>query len=138
MTPDIPPGCVIALIGADTAATLVLLRALEDRLSQRRIPVKLVSDPQDCSFALLVAGAETCIETEVLRASLMRARLPFAVVYGEPPDRLANAWNAILQMADPESSPDADGAKHWAWACDKCSDAACEHRLFSDLVAGRR
>ncbi|MEJ7687312.1 MAG: hypothetical protein WKG52_10150 [Variovorax sp.] len=127
---------MIALIGADTGATAELTQALDERLSSRGMPVKLVSDPRDCSFALLVAGAEACIETEALRASLMRANLPFAVVYGEPPDRFVNAWNAVLQMADPEAG--ADGAKPWMWGCDKCSDAACEHRLFSDLVAGSR
>ena len=28
-------------------------------------------------------------------------------------------------------------AAPWFWPCDKCSDPACEHRLFSDLVARR-
>ncbi len=138
MTPDLPPGCVIALIGADAAATRELALALEERLSRRRMPVRLVTDLAECSFALLVADAEASIETDALRTALVRANLPFAVVYGEHPDRLANAWNAIVQMADPEAGADAQGGKPWVWACDKCSDTACEHRLFSDLVADRR
>lgn len=78
-----------------------------------------------------------------VRAALMRAGLSFAVVHGHDGARLDNAWNAINSIA---TSPGGTGAtarfglknSTWAWACDKCSDSECEHRLFSDLVAGRR
>ena len=49
----------------------------------------------------------------------------------------AQAWDAIRLIADPDDGPQPTRTT-WAWTCDKCSDPACEHRLFSDLVAGRR
>ncbi|MGJ7497559.1 AAA family ATPase [Variovorax sp. RT4R15] len=76
-----------------------------------------------------------------VRAALAGAGLGYAVVHGSGDERLANAWNAINSIA---SSEDAAGAAArsgagagWRWPCDKCSDPACEHRLFSDLLARR-
>jgi len=88
-----------------------------------------------------------------VRATLQRAAVPYAVVHGNGPQRLASAWNAITRTAEVEDSPDAasatalnlrdprdppTAASGWRWSCDKCSDPACEHRLFTDLVASRR
>jgi nicotinamide riboside kinase len=88
-----------------------------------------------------------------VRAALQSASLPYSIVHGSGPQRLANAWNAIARTAkvedpsEPGSGAAADSrdsrnsqtaANGWRWSCDKCSDPACEHRLFSDLVARRR
>ncbi|MES2531270.1 MAG: ATP-binding protein [Pseudomonadota bacterium] len=85
-----------------------------------------------------------------VRATLQRAAVPYAVVHGDGPQRLANAWNAITRTVEVGDFSDAAGgsasdqrdpqaaAGAWRWSCDKCSDPACEHRLFSDLVASRR
>lgn len=72
-----------------------------------------------------------------LREVLLAHRLPFATVYGIGPQRL----NAALQAID-----HADAARRaqlsnasgpgWTWVCDTCSDAECEHRLFSRLTQG--
>lgn len=95
-----------------------------------------------------------------LRTALTNARIPFAVIHGRGSERLAAAWNAILARAEAasgESAPvgslrrdgepatagdaantaSAAAARPWTWSCDKCSDPACEHRLFSELMARR-
>ena len=59
--------------------------------------------------------------------------IPYTVVYGHGPLRTANALHAVrdYRAATPNLSP--PGASNWQWHCENCSDAACEHRLFSDL-----
>ncbi|SEB17545.1 Nicotinamide riboside kinase [Variovorax sp. YR216] len=78
----------------------------------------------------------------LLRAALARAGSPFAVIHGRGPERLASAWNAINARAEDagvssSSGRTASGERAWFWPCDKCSDPACEHRLFRDLIARR-
>lgn len=70
-----------------------------------------------------------------LREVLLAQRLPFATVYGLGPLRLQAALQAIdhadarqrAQLPTPEGPT-------WTWVCDTCSDADCEHRLFSRLT----
>jgi len=66
-----------------------------------------------------------------LREVLQQEGLAFNLVYGQGKARLASALAAI--EPSPAALPGAKGA--WRWLCDKCSDADCEHRLFSDLQA---
>jgi len=73
-----------------------------------------------------------------LRQALNAHGLPYAVVYGHGAARTANALQAIehhisSHNAANRRSPRAGGPA-WQWCCDNCSDAACEHRLFSELV----
>ena len=70
----------------------------------------------------------------LLRQTLVQAQIPFQVIYGQGQDRLAQALSALKR------SPTVREArrKPWVWACDKCSDPACEHRLLSDLLASRQ
>lgn len=70
-----------------------------------------------------------------VRAALIGAGVGFSVVHGAGDQRLANAWNAINAMSALEKD---DSQTGWRWPCEKCSDPACEHRLFSDLLAQRR
>ena len=152
MTPALPAGCVIALIGADDSGKARLAEALAQRLAQRGIAATLVVDPvpegsieantlegRRGTLILLIASASPTPVDDMLRQALMDAKLSFAVVHGEGAEQLANAWNAINIAADPEAGRPAapEGAATWSWACEKCSDPACEHRLFSDLVAKR-
>lgn len=68
----------------------------------------------------------------LVRSALADAGVPYRVVYGTGEARLANALHAI----------DASGALGKArqpsvsrpWACEKCSDPDCEHRLFTGLL----
>ena len=66
-----------------------------------------------------------------LREVLQREGLAFSMVYGQGPQRLAGA----LAVLEPGASTVPQARSNWRWLCDKCSDADCKHRLFSDLQA---
>lgn len=82
-----------------------------------------------------------------LRAALAAAAIPYRVVYGTGEQRTRNALIAIQNIApkaystsaraawETENTPRA--ARLRAWNCEKCSDPACEHRLFTALVEQR-
>jgi len=89
----------------------------------------------------------------LIRQALQKAQLPFKVIYGKDDNRLAAALLAIreslghltanlthqlgsleaAQTLRTESQYGLNKGKT-AWRCDLCSDADCEHRLFSDLL----
>ncbi|APW37577.1 hypothetical protein RD110_10595 [Rhodoferax koreense] len=73
----------------------------------------------------------------LLRGKLAQGDVPYKVIYGSGDERLHNALQACQLLPSPASrdpaSPEA-GAERWVWTCDKCSDPACEHRLFSRLT----
>ncbi len=76
----------------------------------------------------------------LLRSLLQRARIPFQVVYGQGPQRLLAALQALVSAGavPPEGvdrAPDGDSRRAWTWVCEKCSDPECEHRLFTRLRA---
>lgn len=77
----------------------------------------------------------------MLRAALGRAGVAYSVVHGSGGQRLTNAWNALnlAAQADPMVSTSTSTSMSGSarWSCDKCSDPVCEHRLFTDLLAGR-
>ncbi|KWT83637.1 MULTISPECIES: hypothetical protein [unclassified Variovorax] len=152
MTPVLPAGCAIALIGADDSRKTRLAEALAQRLAQRGIAASIVVVPlpghsivpgaleaHRGALILFIAAASPTPIDDMLREALMDAKLSFAVVHGDGEEQLANAWNAINAAADPDACRPAapEGTAAWSWACEKCSDPVCEHRLFSDLVAGR-
>ena len=70
----------------------------------------------------------------LLRQALAQAQLPFQVIYGLGEDRLAQALSALKRSPAVREVR----RKPWVWACDKCSDPVCEHRLLSDLLASRQ
>jgi nicotinamide riboside kinase len=221
MTPSLPLGCVIAVLGAESTGKTELARAIVQRLNDRGTATTLVGEylrewcdregrtprPDEqtaiaCEqtrriedaasrgvvvadttalmtavysdmlfddaalFASALAAQRRCAITLLtaldlpwvadglqrdgphvrepvdarVRAALGKANLPFTVVHGRGTERLANAWNAINSIAERAGS--ADGAdtsakSTWTWPCEKCSDPACETRLFSDLIAQR-
>ena len=70
---------------------------------------------------------------EVLQANGLR----YSVVYGQGAQRSACALAALDQYAQQAASGPArpnPGEARWQWVCDKCSDAQCEHQLFSSLL----
>ncbi len=68
-----------------------------------------------------------------LRQVLDTHSIPYAVVYGTGNARTQCALQAIDQhLQIPQHWPSAEPA--WQWNCEKCSDAVCEHRLFSRLL----
>ena len=80
------------------------------------------------------AAAQRLRMDALLRQTLVQAQIPFQVIYGLGEDRLAQALSALKRSP---AVREARG-KPWVWACDKCSDPACEHRLLSDLLASRQ
>ncbi|MET3495835.1 ATP-binding protein [Variovorax boronicumulans] len=222
MTPTLPTGCVITVLGAESTGKTELARAIAQRLQQRGIPTTLVgeylrewcererrtprpdeqqaiADEQTRRIAMAAATGVVVADTTALmtavyseqlfgdrslyadalaaqrryavhllaaldipwvademrdgpharqptdtlvRAALVGAGLPFAVVHGSGGERLANAWNAIHSIAGSETRARVRGQTEakpaaWTWPCEKCSDPECEHRLFTDLI-GRR
>lgn len=78
----------------------------------------------------------------LLRSLLQRAAVPFQVVYGTGPLRLQGALLAlaaagVVPAAITASNAAREAQRPWVWACEKCSDPSCEHRLFSQLQQGR-
>ena len=73
----------------------------------------------------------------LLRGLLEQAAIGYATVYGSGPQRCANALRAlgIAGAAAPgQAAPANAAAAPWRWDCDKCSDPACEQRLFGALL----
>lgn len=89
----------------------------------------------------------------LLRQALQGAKLPFQVIYGRSEARLSAALMAIHErvgavhtelgphltaLKSLQSQRDANqyglNKGKTAWRCDLCSDAECEHKLFSDLL----
>jgi nicotinamide riboside kinase len=69
----------------------------------------------------------------LLRRRLSEAQIGYQVVYGLGEQRLQNAMHCIAAPAIFQGATGQKTTKKWAWVCDKCSDPACEHRLFSQL-----
>lgn len=72
-----------------------------------------------------------------LREVLQSHGLRFSVVYGQQTQRCDCALVAIAQASAhmlrvPQAAP--EGQARWNWVCDKCSDAQCEHQLFTALL----
>jgi nicotinamide riboside kinase len=70
-----------------------------------------------------------------LRETLLLHRLPFASICGAGPQRLEAALRAIDQAdATHRGQRRATQGPAWTWVCETCSDAECEHRMFSRLT----
>lgn len=74
----------------------------------------------------------------LLRRKLADGDIPYKVIYGSGEERVTNALSACgLPSSLPFEGRGGLGADpasaRWLWSCDKCSDPACEHRLFSGL-----
>ena len=75
------------------------------------------------------------VQTQVdarLRDVLQFHGLRFSLVYGQSTQRRDCAMAAIEQARGLNSQP--DSTQRWQWVCDKCSDARCEHQLFTALL----
>jgi nicotinamide riboside kinase len=66
-----------------------------------------------------------------LREVLENNAIAYATVYGQGPARTECALQAIaFKFAGPRKAVQSN----WKWNCEKCSDADCEHRMFSRLT----
>jgi nicotinamide riboside kinase len=71
----------------------------------------------------------------LVRAALAGAGIPYRVVYGRGDERVRNAIAPVLELLDRRPAPP-ERERRWQWACDRCSDPECEHRLFTALRTG--
>jgi HTH-type transcriptional repressor of NAD biosynthesis genes len=69
-----------------------------------------------------------------LRQVLENHGVVYTVVYGAGPRRLESALQAIGHERAASAPHAGRTASNWQWSCEKCSDAGCEHQLFSALL----
>ena len=78
----------------------------------------------------------------LVRAALDGAGIGYRIVYGSGNARLDNALFAINSAAlcrgilGAKASFRSENVASRPWACEKCSDPDCEHKLFSGLLEG--
>ena len=89
------------------------------------------------------AGAHVREPVDALvRAALDGAGISYRIVYGSGTARLDNALFAINSAATCGGIKNAqaifrsENVTSRPWACEKCSDPDCEHKLFSGLLRG--
>ena len=135
----------IALLGAAHSGRHALLRALTPRLGGTGFDAQVIDDLGELrvpSLVLLLAPRDAAGEAEDLRwrEQLTNAGIGYSVLHGDEAAQADSAWRLIQPLLGqaPDPAPAASAASRWVWSCDKCSDPACEHRLFQDLVQGRR
>jgi nicotinamide riboside kinase len=70
----------------------------------------------------------------LIRAALIGAALPFAVVAGSGDKRVDAALLAIRHaMKEPDAEDEARANPAWRWVCERCGDANCERHLLPRL-----
>lgn len=114
---------------------------------QRLIDITLVMGldlPQMTDPVQNIDPAARVFVDSSLRQTLDRTGLPYKVIYGKGTQRLNNALLAMgLSGEDPvagqvrEQGQFAINQGRTVWQCNECSDPACEHKLFSSLIAQR-
>ena len=156
---------IVVLLGAPGTGAQALAAALQERLSPGAVRIlwghdtgglRSLAQADGIRHVLLMGLDLPCPvrdrpEQESadgrLRADLAQAEMGYRVVYGQGDQRLANALNAIRNLAPDSSLWSADStcaptpggqparmARLRAWNCEKCSDPECEHRLFTALT----
>jgi HTH-type transcriptional repressor of NAD biosynthesis genes len=69
-----------------------------------------------------------------LRQVLDERSLPYTVIYGMGSERIDGAIRAIEAHTTQFNSTLPTPSTTWVWHCDNCSDARCEHRMFTDQL----
>ncbi|HJW11606.1 MAG TPA: AAA family ATPase [Albitalea sp.] len=73
----------------------------------------------------------------LVRAALQRAQLPYAVVTGSGPQRLASAMQALRHaLQAPSAEHEAAANPRWRWVCERCGDLDCERHLLPPASPG--
>ncbi len=137
----------IAIVGAPGTGVMELLNALPTALLAAGLPrtcglsAAPALDPHPPFELVLLCGLPRTradpqaqhIDTR-LRQALDACGRPYAVVYGDSAaQRIHSAVQAIAHHQQAGFNPPTSQTP-WQWQCEKCSDAACEHRLFSSLL----
>lgn len=148
----------IALLGAPGTGKTELSLALKQRLQLANIEVQEIPltveirhlgpyhvallcgldlpDSRRLEQAKRHAHLEREVIDQAIRRQLDEAGIPYQVVYGLGSARLDNALYAIArQTPNLVTHPNRpEVLNRWAGPCERCADAQCEHRLFSDLL----
>ena len=141
----------IALLGAEGTGKSRLSGDLAAHLRERGLEAAdiviadagmLAADPdllRSCDAILLMGldlphsrGGDRA--DALLRSLLQRAAVAYHVVYGTGAARLQSALEALVAARVlPEQVVTREPQRPWTSLCEKCSDPACEHRLFQAL-----
>lgn len=140
----------ISVLGALTASRDALVAALA--LHTAHIGAAHHITPQAGGDVTLLLGLSQAnaladnaadLADQALRCQLNTALQPYQVLYGGLDEQLAQAVR-ILDVHQRKgacepvpNTPPQTAAAPWQWACDNCSDPACERKLLSDLLAQR-
>lgn len=132
------PNCDFVI--ADTTA---LLAAVYPDMDPQNDALKrsAIAEQEKFDLTLLtgldLSSATTARQRQVdarLREVLQAHDLRYSVVYGAGDQRCANALAVVDQWTSPGSNNFSVQHPGWQWVCDKCSDAQCEHQLFTSLL----
>jgi hypothetical protein len=127
----------LALQDGPTEATEYTITEGEEPSPQRGYDLTLLMG----NDLLLQGGGEAALQSDArLRHTLNSQAIAYAVVYGRDQARLDCALQAIAyhRQASSSRARSRPATPAWHWNCETCSDAACEHRLFTALVSERR
>jgi hypothetical protein len=127
---------VIALLGPGSEAAS-LANALQQRLVPGTVVVASAAPVASSTLTLLLSSPDQAAWDAQCRAQL--AEQSFQVLYGRNAgERLLAALRAIHTalpgvLLEPPAGRPQRPQRLRAWACEKCSDPECEHRLFTAL-----
>ena len=138
----------IAVVGAPGTGKSSLVHALRSALlaeantAEYSVTEDWVPDqPRNHDLTLLMGGdlphsggVATLQADACLRNTLNNQATTYSVVYGTGQARPDGALQAVAYHRQLARSRPRRAASDWQWCCDTCSDAACEHRLFTALV----
>ncbi len=68
-----------------------------------------------------------------LQRVLIDNRITYSMIYGQGKQRLQAAL-AIVMPSQSNAEADSTSYRRWMAQCEKCSDAACEHRIFTETA----
>ena len=135
----------MAVLGVDARATSALVNAIRQALqNDARFDVQAIAvdrlQTNSWQSVLLLGltqgSAEDFERDQTLRASLAASDLTFHVVYGQGLEGVRQALQTLAKHL-PDSAAGwlrPEPVVRWSGPCEVCSDADCEHRLFSDLL----
>ena len=99
----------------------------------------------DLTLVMGLEGSDESLRAadSAVRAELANLGTSYQVLYGTTDERLSQALRLIQDWLVPQGDKRPTPQQReickstWVWACDKCSDPGCEHRLLTELIATR-
>lgn len=134
-----------ATIVADTTALMTAVYS-DVLFADTRLYPQALKDLQQFQHVLVTATDLPWVADSYLRDSpigqqaihqrlqevLRDHSVAYSMVYGRDAQRLQAAL-AIVQPSSTNSAEELQTYRRWMARCEKCSDAACEHRVFQDI-----